>query len=807
MTSAIDAIQERMRADGRRCALPSLTYAELGRCAGGVAEHLIRRGVVEGDLVAIQASRSEWLVPAMLGVWHAGAGFVILDAGQPAARTASCLRQASCKAIIGSAPPPDRSPMTSGKLRGPDDLAYVAFTSGSTGTPRGVVGTHGPVEHFLEWQAATFGLQSSDRFAMLSGLGHDPLLRDILAPLRLGATLDVPDEETLRDPKLLVDWLEAHRITVMHLTPTLGQLLILGAELTGRKLRHLRYLFFGGEALSRGLADACLSAAPNATIVNFYGATETPQAMGYHVYDPGRDYETPTVPVGRGIDEVQLLVESGEIVVQTRHLSRGYLNDMAATAERFGSGTYRTGDCGYVDRFGEVVFTRRSDSQVKIAGHRVEPAEVSAVMEQHSGILRALVTTSGDQLLGYFTSRQAAEGEVRAWLKERLPAYMIPAKLIRLSSFPMTRNGKIDVLALPNGEDEIRIERFDSDLEEQVARQYAAVLGWNTVGRDDHFFDLGGTSLAAARLMAALERELGVRVPLALLVEWPTPAALARKLSGTTREDWSPLVRLRAGDARLTPLFFVHAIGGNVLSYRELAERLGDRPCYALQSIGLSGQQEPDPTIEDMARRYLTEVRKVQAEGPYVLGGYSAGGLVAFEMAQQLLRMGETVDTVLLFDSKIAGGSRLPSVVARKMWRNCVEFFRLPSTAKREFLRTKWINTRNNFALAQARWRAEAAGDAEIAFRMAEGRYAPTEYPGRVILFRTHEGTSADPHGMARAWSQVARRLEQRDAPGNHDTMLAPPYVDRLAEMVIESVEERSLSSLANRWSPMAVQN
>lgn len=791
MTTAIDAITERIRLDANVRALPSLTYDELGRRVGGVAEFLSQQGVVEGDLVAIQALRTEWLAPAMLGVWHAGAGFVIVDAGQPAARTASCLRQVSCKAVIGSGPLAHRSPLLTGKPLKPDDLAYVAFTSGSTGTPRGVVGTHGPIEHFLEWQAATFGLQSHDRFAMLSGLGHDPLLRDVLAPLRLGAALDVPGDETLRDPNALVYWLDAHRTTVMHLTPTLGQLLILGVELTGRKLRHLRYLFFGGEALSRGLADACLSAAPNATVVNFYGATETPQAMGYHIYDPGRQYETPTVPLGRGIDEVELLVESGEIVVRTRHLSRAYLNGAGATADQFASGTYRTGDCGYVDRFGEVVFTRRRDSQVKIAGHRVEPAEVSAVMEQHPNILRALVTSAEDQLLGYFTSSQVAEQEVRAWLKDRLPAYMIPARLIRLSSFPMTRNGKVDLQALPVEECVSATERFDSDLEEPLARLYAEVLGRKTVGRDDHFFELGGTSLAAARLMAALERKLGARVPLALLVEWPTPAALARKLSETTDEYWSPLVRLRAGDPRLSPLFFVHAIGGNVLGYRELADRLGDHPVYALQSIGLSGQRNPDSTIEAMAGRYLSEIRKVQPGGPYVLGGYSAGGLVAFEMAQQLLRMGETVDTVLLFDTKISGGSGLTSVMARKTWRNFAEFLRLPARAKLVFLRTKWINMRGNLALAQARWSAPSAGDAEVSFRLAECRYAPTEYPGRVILFRTHEGTAADPDGMARAWSLVSRRLEQREATGSHDTMLASPHVERLAKMVLESVEGR----------------
>ena len=573
MTTAIEAILERIREDGSLRALPSLTYGDLGCYVGGVAEWLRRRGIVKGDIVAIQAARSEWLVPAMLGVWHSGAGFVILDSGQPAARTAACLRLTRCKVAIDASRPPHRGELRIGALPSPDDLAYVAFTSGSTGTPRGVVGTHGPVEHFLDWQADRFGFQSNDRFAVLSGLGHDPLLRDVLAPLRVGATLDVPGEHTLRDPRLLVDWLEARRVTVVHLTPTLGHMLAIGVDLTYRKLHSLRYLFFGGEALPRKLAAACLNAAPNSTVVNFYGATETPQAMGYHVYDPEREYETPSVPVGRGIDEVELLVEAGEIVIRTRHLSKGYLNDVAATSERFGDGAYRTGDRGYVDRFGEVVFTGRLDSQVKISGHRVEPAEVSAAMEQHPGLLSGLVVPSEGALLAYFVAERTTEQELRAWLKNRLPAYMIPAKLIRLSRFPMTRNGKIDVAALTS-EKESRAARFESELEGQVARLYAEVLGRKGVRREDHFFELGGTSLGAARLMARLERTLGVRLPMALLLEAATPAALAEKLSRSTQENWSPLVCLRAGDPLLRPLFCVHAVGGNVLAYRELAERL-----------------------------------------------------------------------------------------------------------------------------------------------------------------------------------------------------------------------------------------
>jgi len=191
-----------------------------------------------------------------------------------------------------------------------------------------------------------------------------------------------------------------------------------------------------------------------------------------------------------------------------------------------------------------------------------------------------------------------------------------------------------------------------------------------------------------------------------------------------------------------------------------------------------------------MASRYVTEIRRIQPCGPYLVAGHSAGGLVAIEMARQLLRRDEPVQAVLLFDTNIPHGAGLPASLLRKMSRNLAEFWRLPSGAKREFLLTKWINTRTNVTLAQARWIGNRTRDATTAFQLAERQYVPAEYPGRVILFRTREGTSADPEGMKRAWSRVAPRLELREASGNHDNMLTSPHVERLAETVRDCMEE-----------------
>ncbi|MCP4655643.1 MAG: AMP-binding protein, partial [bacterium] len=351
------------------------SYRELDERSNQLARHLLAHGVAHAP-VAIWAHRSASLVWALLGVLKAGAAFVILDPAYPSARLVRVLQQARPRGwleIAGAgAPPaevrslvaelgccrltlPGRSAAADEDLLAaqpvtdpavplcPDDLAYLAFTSGSTGEPKGIAGTHAPVGHFLDWHVATFGLSPSDRFSMLSGLSHDPLLRDVFAPLWLGATLVVPDPEEIGTPGWLAQWLRREQITVVHLTPAMGQLLVTGEA--RETLPALRYLFFGGEPLTRPLLTRLRALAPEASCVNFYGTTETPQAMGYFIV-PEKDDLRDVLPLGRGIAGVQLLVlnpagtlagigERGEIGVRTPYLARGYLGDPELTRERF----------------------------------------------------------------------------------------------------------------------------------------------------------------------------------------------------------------------------------------------------------------------------------------------------------------------------------------------------------------------------------------------------------------------------------------------------------------------------------------
>ena len=825
------------------------TYTELDALIEGVASQLEQAGVVPGDVIAIHAARSAWLIPAILGVWRVRAAFTIVDSAHPAARVLSGLEQIPVKAWIDMGAPIESALSQYLANRGAhriqsgqtetcnpsrphplaDDRAYIAFTSGSTGKPRGVLGTHGPLGHFMAWHTQRFGLGPEDRFAMLSGLSHDPLMRDVLAPLSIGGCVIIPHDDSLRDSKLLAQWMAEHSITVAHLTPSLAQILALGLEARRQHLTGLRYLFLGGEALTVRLADRCLALAPESQVVNFYGATETPQAMGHYVYDPHEGLTSRIVPVGCGIDNVQLLVittsqtlakvgEAGEVWIRTPHLAAGYWSDSAATAERFTPNpftktsndlVYRTGDTGYYLPSGAVVVTGRKDAQLKIAGHRIEPGDVEAALELHPQIQRAVVTVhsgpSGADLAAYCVETNPGSvttKELRAFLNTRLPHYMMPRRILVLEGIPTTRNGKVDSAALQNMEPgEVVHGEFQSELEAKLASLWTQVLRTGGAGRDDDFFAQGGSSLAAAMLVALIEQRLGARVSLASLIQAPTPASMASAIEGQDLSRmWEPLVQLTDHEEGAKQLFCVHGIGGNVITFQALAQHLGPHGLTGLQAVGLDGVTPADPTIEAMARRYVGEILRSQPQGPFELAGFSAGGLIALEMAQILTSQGHTVQTVILFDTKIVPQENTLTALPRKLLRNVSALARMPAAGWRGFFKTKWLNARGNLRLAVAILQGVASNKPqdtgstlqriETGMRIAERKYQPRKYAGRVVLFRTHEGTSADPARIASVWRRfLPTGLEIVEAAGSHDTMLQTPNVDRLADQVRKILE------------------
>ena len=557
------------------------SYGQLDAISNRVANTLEQRGVGPGSVVAIYAIPAASLVWSLLGVLKSGAAFVILDAAHPAPRLRRIVDTVAPATLLALEPLPPLLAETLGQLCFPidvpsgspealaglfanvanddraasavsgDAVAYIAFTSGSTGEPLGIVGTHNPVTHFLDWHARTFALGDGDRFSLLSGLSHDPLLRDVFTPLSLGASLHIPPRDARQSVEQLASWVRDHDITVAHLTPALGEWLS-GA---GQTLPALRWAFFGGDVLRGDLVRRMRLCAPACRVVNFYGATETPQAMAFHTSND--DERAAAVPIGRGIDDVQLLLlndagtlagigEQAEICIHTPYLSRGYLND--ASSDRFVSETlYRTGDLGRYRPDGSVEIAGRKGRQLTMRGFRIEPREVEAVLEEHPAIKEAVVvaTNDGEALVACVVPRPGeivSVDDCRRFVAERLPDFLRPSRIVTAAALPLTPNGKIDraavieILCEENGEHFAPVD----DAERALAAIWEEVLGIANVSATANFFALGGHSLKATRVVSRIHRDLGVILPLRDFMRTP----VLRDLAGRIRA-LKPAVRHR----------------------------------------------------------------------------------------------------------------------------------------------------------------------------------------------------------------------------------------------------------------------
>ncbi len=636
----------------------SWTYAELDRRSNRLANHLVASGIQPQDIVAIYGHRSASLVRALLSIMKAGAAFVILDPAYPAPRLIDYLRAAKPRGWIhiaeaGAAPQaleefiatlsccccvelPRLEAGSSDFLAeystddprveiNADSLAYVSFTSGSSGRPKGILGRHGSLTHFLPWLQERFGLNGTDRFSLLSGLSHDPLHRDVFTPLQLGAAICIPEAEDIENPGRLAQWVKRVGVTVAHLTPAMGKLLTETSQETGSlEIPSLRYAFFVGDVLTKQDVSKLQRLAPSVTTINYYGSTETQRAVGHFVIPPHKNaldgsdgtalrLEKEILPLGVGIKDVQLLIlnsanqlagvgELGEIYLRSPHLALGYLDNYELTRERFlinpftnkpGDHLYRTGDLGRYMPDGNVEPLGRTDFQVKIRGLRVELGEIEAVLVQHPSVDQCVViareVAPGDKrLIGYVVAKQQTAinfGEVRSYLKERLPDYMIPASWLLLDHLPLTPNGKLDRAALPlPAPDRSLIDSSFvapvSQIQILLADIWADLLKLDRVGLLDNFFDLGGHSLLATQLISRVRDAFSVDLPLRRLLEEPSlhqmAAAVQQALSTgaalslprITKADHSGPLPLSYAQQRL---WFLHQLDPHSAAYNSPA--------------------------------------------------------------------------------------------------------------------------------------------------------------------------------------------------------------------------------------------
>ncbi|MEO8698602.1 MAG: AMP-binding protein [Kofleriaceae bacterium] len=563
----------------------SWTYAQVEVASRAVAAKLLALPAA-GDVVALYSRRSGELVIAMLACARAGLTFAVLDAAYPIERIQlqlGVLKPDRFVAIggvdVAGLPVPagmlvldgiDALAPVNDKIDGAGAaIAYLLFTSGTTGVPKCIATSHAPLVHFIGWYEKAFAVDAGCRFSMLSGLGHDPVLRDVFVPLSTGAELHVPPAATVLDPAKLYGWFAEAKITHAHVTPQLSRILCAGRR-DASALKALRFVFSGGDTLRSKQATEVIGLAPAVKVVNFYGSTETPQAMGYHVFDPRADTHD-SVPIGRGIDDVQLFVlddklgladidARGQIAIRTRYLSEGYRGDPALTNKKFVANPqssdpedrlYLTGDVGHWRADAAVVIEGRLDDQVKIRGFRVELGDVVHQLQRIPQVKEAVVlpermADGESRLVAYLVP---AAGEATAGVRDAMtaavPAYMVPARFVWLESFPLLPNGKIDRAGLKKLEPVEQATQQELDpTEATIVADWQKLLARPGIDADASFIDLGGDSLSFIEASVKLEQLLG-RLPDGW--EKQSIRALARQKqdhrSKLTRVDSSVLLR------------------------------------------------------------------------------------------------------------------------------------------------------------------------------------------------------------------------------------------------------------------------
>jgi amino acid adenylation domain-containing protein len=819
-----------------------LTYREVETRANRLAHRLLQLGVAPEDRVALVLDRSAAAIIGLLGIIKAGAAYVPFDAASPGARLAGMLEEAGVRAIVTAertrATLPADSTVPVLCLDGPDpawagsaerpavrvlpgQLLYVLFTSGSTGRPKGVAVEHRQLVHYVTAVLARLDLEGAASFALVSTLAADLGNTSLFPALATGGTLHVLAPERTSDPAALAAYMSLHRIDCLKIVPSHLRAL---RSTQGAAVLPRRRLVLGGEPLAWPEAEEILALAPGCLVFNHYGPTESTVGVLACRVDRAQR-RGGTVPLGRPLANVRALVLDalgrqapigvpGELLLGGAGLARGYLGRPDLTAARFvpdplggepGSRLYRTGDLVRHLSDGSLQFLGRIDHQVKIRGFRVELGEVEAALADHPAVEEAVVAVHGEgderRLVAYVVlvaASGADVGELRQGLRERLPELMVPGAWVVLPRLPLTPNGKVDRRALPApeaGERLVPAAPPRDELELLLTRIWEDLLGVAAVGIHDSFFDLGGQSLLAMRLAAAIERRLGRRPTLADILQSPTVAGLAALLRSP---DEAPrralLLPIQPRGAR-PPLFCVHPVGGNVLCYLDLSRGLGpDQPLYGLQAA------EPDPSLpapglEEMAATYLAQVRQVQPSGPYRLAGWSLGGVVAFEMARQLELAGEcaallamidvgppgprqeesdpTAD-LTLFAADLGGLADHPTAApidparfaALVHGKSLEEVLTLPEIRAVLPPEIGPRQARELFALFQRNLRAVRA-------------YRPGPYGGHLSLIRA-EATAAAESGTEAGWTALAGSIEVQVLPGDHYSLLHPPHVTAL---------------------------
>ena len=790
----------------------TLTYRELDQRAAAIASGLLHAGAGPGTVVAVLLDRTPDLVAAIVGVLKSGAALLPLDPRQPAARNTFCINDAAANVVLTDRQlPTGGEAVTATVINVGDlgyhvpgqwssavssgDLAYVIYTSGSSGRPKGVLIEHRGLANFMSTMFRTMGVTASDTVLSVASISFDLAIGDIFCALACGARLVLATAAQATNPAALSRLLADSGATYMMATPTTWGALVAAGWRGNRRLIAAS----GGETLTEGLAEALLQRCR--AVWNAYGPSEATVASNFAQITHGG-----TITVGRALPNVRVYITDphlrlqpvgvpGEIVIGGVSLARGYLNRPDEDA-RFadnpfhpGERIYRTGDRGRFLPDGRMQYLGRYDDQLKIRGFRIEPGEIESTLCEHPDVgccaVVAREAPNGElQLVAYIVGERGrpSDSEARDWIRRRLPEYMVPSAFMHLSALPMTASGKLDKAALPapSPRGTGRAQPPRNDTERRVAALWADLLAMPVTDVDSDFFDIGGHSLLAARLIAEVQRAFGVAVPLpAFLDNGRTVAQLAQllgagRLSRTDEVTSDP------------PLHFIFADLVSAMSLRHFSAQWGPAlPVHALIPEQPGGRFDLSVTIEQHASQALSAIRSRQPDGPLALVGYSIGGLLAYEVARQAVAAGQEVCWLGILDAVAPSMEQLMRKQLTLGW----QFRRL----RQQPVRERWakygeVARRLLRGGPRALWPQhdfDYRGAGEVACRY--------QLPGHEVpmhLF-VSEDSAGDVQADLLGWDKFHNGTMTVDRlAGDHFVLLDLPQVEQLAGMIFDSLRK-----------------
>ncbi|PYF83328.1 enterobactin synthetase component F [Marinomonas alcarazii] len=673
----------------------SLNYLQLDALSNAWANKLIKEQVRPSDLVAIALTRNMDMLVALLGTLKAGAAYLPLDPDFPEERLRSILEDAQPKLILSCHSAQEQLPKTTtpciliddqhtdisldpsvshptGLTISKNSSAYVIYTSGSTGRPKGVEIPHSALMNFLYAMQKELNLTSKDKFLAVTTISFDISILELFLPLTVGASVVIADRKTVRDPQALTELAVNKGVTLLQATPSLWQALL---PTYSNELHGIKPLV-GGEALPGHLAQTM--AKLGHPVINLYGPTETTIWSSIMPLVNQADLRQP--PIGKPILNTQMYVldhameptpvgVTGDLYIAGEGLALGYYQRPDLTNERFlpnpygseGSRLYVTGDKARWRQDGILEYQGRDDHQIKIRGFRIEIGDIESALltcrEVSQTVVVAQTSPNGDkQLVAYVipVDSQLDTGILRNQLIKVLPDYMVPAHFILLNDMPLTPNGKVNrkALPLPTWQASNSYVKPRNQLEEMLANLWAETLGLKLVGIHDNFFEIGGDSISATKILNHIQKNLLIEVPLGVLFKASTIAELSDYLSHS--DDWDPMIGMLPIKSSGTekPLFCIHPALGLAWGYAGLLRHLPkSTPVYGLQATGLRHASRLPESIEEMAEEYIQQIKRIQPEGPYRLLGWSFGGLVAHAITEKLQAENNVVSFLCMLDS------------------------------------------------------------------------------------------------------------------------------------------------------------